>query len=178
MKKAFFLFILALFLSACATSKFVQSSVQTNNEGIFVKAKAKESFRISFQNSSSLESTLDKDLAVSLERKGLKQALKDEKADYELLLHLIDFKKHSYAQRIRTGASFFYDFNPFEANTQWLVENFYTLQVNVEILSKTASQKTSIIARTAYLNNKKSSQLSLENKIISVITDFFYMQDL
>lgn len=38
--------LLALFLSASAKSAFVQSSIQTSNEGIFLKAKQGQSFNI------------------------------------------------------------------------------------------------------------------------------------
>lgn len=55
-----------------------------------------------------------------------------------------------------------------------MVENYYTMQVNLQINSKNHnSQKTSLLARTAYLGNKKRCQLSLENKITNQIVSFF-----
>ncbi len=69
---------------------------------------------------------------------------------------------------------FFYDFDPLESDGEWMVENYYTMQVNLQINSKNHnSQKTSLLARTAYLGNKERCQLSLENKIINQIVSFF-----
>ncbi len=62
-----------------------------------------------------------------------------------------------------------------ESDGEWMVENYYTMQVNLQINSKNHnSQKTSLLARTAYLGNKERCQLSLENKIINQIVSFFY----
>ncbi|EKD4452818.1 hypothetical protein ORP90_001450, partial [Campylobacter coli] len=95
-------------------------------------------------------------------------------ADYEILINLVDFKKHSYAQRITSSGRFFYDFDPFENNGEWYIENYYTMQVNIQIGFKNTLQKTSLFTRTAYLSDKKRCQLSLENKIIDQISSFFY----
>ncbi len=163
---------LALFLSACAQSAFVQSSIQTSNEGIFLKAKQGQSFSITLQNPSKIQSTLKDELALRLKNLGLKEVSLN--ADYEILINLVDFKKHSYTQRITSSGRFFYDFDPFENNGEWYIENYYTMQVNIQISSKNIPQKTSLFARTAYLSDKKRCQLSLENKIIDQISSFFY----
>lgn len=166
-------FLLALFLSACANSSFVKTAIQSNNEGIFLKTKKGESFNIIFHNPNAIQSTLDKDLALKLENLGLKQVMQN--ADYEILINLVDMKKHSYAQRITTSPRF-WGFDPLEDNGEWLIENYYTMQVNIQISSKNAIQKTSLLARTAYLSNKKRCQLSLEDKIINQISSFFYFE--
>ncbi len=163
---------LALFLSACTQSAFVQSSMQISNEGIFLKAKQGQSFSITLQNPSKIQSTLKDELALRLKNLGLKEVSLN--ADYEILINLVDFKKHSYAQRITSSGRFFYDFDPFENNGEWYIENYYTMQVNIQISSKNTPQKTSLFARTAYLSDKKRCQLSLENKIIDQISSFFY----
>ncbi|ENI2072954.1 hypothetical protein ABXP80_001027 [Campylobacter coli] len=41
-------------MSACAKPAFVQSSIQTSNEGIFLKAKQGQSFSITLQNPSKI----------------------------------------------------------------------------------------------------------------------------
>lgn len=112
-------------------------------------------------------------MALKLKNLGLKEV--KENADYENLINLVGMKKHSYAQKITTSARFFYDFDPLESDGEWMVENYYTMQVNLQINSKNHnSQKTSLLARTAYLGNKERCQLSLENKIINQIVSFFY----
>lgn len=163
---------LALFLSACANATLIQSSIQTSNEGIFVKTKQGQSFQIYFQNPSKIESHLDRNLALKLESLGLKEKIQN--ADYEILINLVDLKKRSYTQRISTSAQFFYDFDPLESGGEWLVENYYIMQANIQIRSKFDTKATSLIARTAYLSDKKRCQLSLENKIINQISSFFY----
>ncbi|HEB9353444.1 TPA: hypothetical protein RZK46_001430 [Campylobacter coli] len=160
-------------MSACAQSAFVQSSIQTSNEGIFLKAKQGQSFSITLQNPSKIQSTLKDELALRLKNLGLKEVSLN--ADYEILINLIDFKKHSYAQRITSSGRFFHDFDPFENSGEWYIENYYTMQVNIQISSKNnIPQKTSLFARTAYLSDKNRCQLSLENKIIDQISSFFY----
>lgn len=58
-----------------------------------------------------------------------------------------------------------------------MVENYYTMQVNLQINSKNYnSQKTSLLAKTACLGNKERCQLSLENKIINQIVSFFILR--
>lgn len=58
-----------------------------------------------------------------------------------------------------------------------MVENYYTMQVNLQINSKNHnSQKTSLLARTAYLGNKERCQLSLENKIVNQIVSFLFLE--
>ncbi|ELE6195514.1 hypothetical protein ACU92S_001330 [Campylobacter jejuni] len=166
-------FFIALFMSACTNATFTQSFIQTSNKGIFIRSQKQQSFKISFQNPSQLQTTLDRDLALKLKNLGLKEV--KENADYEILINLVDMKKHSYAQKITTSARFFYDFDPLESDGEWMVENYYTMQVNLQINSKNHnSQKTSLLARTAYLGNKERYQLSLENKIINQIVSFFY----
>ncbi|MFK0438636.1 hypothetical protein ACISOZ_03690 [Campylobacter jejuni] len=166
-------FFIALFMSACTNATFIQSFIQTSNEGIFIRSQKQQSFKISFQNPSQLRTTLNRDLALKLKNLGLKEV--KENADYEILINLIDMKKHSYAQKMTTSARFFYDFDPLESDGEWMVENYYTMQVNLQINSKNHnSQKTSLLARTAYLGNKERCQLSLENKIINQIVSFFY----
>ncbi|EJI3228364.1 hypothetical protein NEU07_000282 [Campylobacter jejuni] len=158
-------FFIALFMSACTNATFIQSFIQTSNEGIFIRSQKQQSFKISFQNPSQLRTTLDRDLALKLKNLGLKEV--KENADYEILINLVDMKKHSYAQKITTSARFFYDFDPLESDGD--------MQVNLQINSKNHnSQKTSLLARTAYLGNKERCQLSLENKIINQIVSFFY----
>ncbi|EMB5539889.1 hypothetical protein U5704_001581 [Campylobacter coli] len=159
-------------MSACAKPAFVQSSIQTSNEGIFLKTKQGQSFSITLQNPSKIQSTLKDELALRLKNLGLKEVSLN--ADYEILINLVDFKKYSYAQRITSSGRFFYDFDPFENNGEWYIENYYTMQVNIQIGSKNTLQKTSLFARTAYLSDKKRCQLSLENKIIDQISSFFY----
>lgn len=88
-------FFIALFMSACTNATFIQSFIQTNNEGIFIRSQKQQSFKISFQNPSQLRATLDRDLALKLKNLGLKEV--KENADYEILINLIDMKKHSYA---------------------------------------------------------------------------------
>ena len=171
--KKFILIFLALFLGACANKTFVQSAIETNNEGIFIKAKQGESFKILFNNASATQSDLAPKLAQSLKTLGLKE-VKDNPT-YEILLNFVDLKKRSYAQRITTSANFFYNLDPLDGDGEWLVENFYTLQVNLQIQSKNSVQKTSLVARTAHLSDKPRCQLSLEDKIIKQITSFFYL---
>lgn len=91
-------FFIALFMSACANATFIQSLIQTSNEGIFIRSQKQQSFKISFQNPSQLQTTLDRDLALKLKNLGLKEVKKN--ADYEILINLVDTKKHSYAQKI------------------------------------------------------------------------------
>lgn len=73
-------------------------------------------------------------MALKLKNLGLKEV--KENADYEILINLVDMKKHSYAQKITTSARFFYDFDPLESDGKWMVENYYTMQVNLQINSK------------------------------------------
>ncbi|TKX32262.1 hypothetical protein [Campylobacter aviculae] len=161
-------------MSACANPTFIKSTIQTNNEGIFIQAKRNESFEIFFQNPSKIKSDLDQQLISKLENLGLKQMSQDP--TYKIYLNLVDMKKHSYAQRISTSARFFYDFDPLESDGEWLIENYYAMQLNIQIVQKNNIQKTSLIARTAYLGNKKRCQVSLENKIVDQITSFFYFK--
>ncbi|EHK4960879.1 hypothetical protein I4634_000873 [Campylobacter upsaliensis] len=170
--KAFLSLFIALFFASCASQGLMQTTLTTNNEGIFIKAKKNESFKIIFHNSSSTQSELALKLTQSLKNLGLKEV--EQNPTYEILLNYIDFKKRSYAQRVSTSADFFFQLDPFEGGGEWLVENFYTLQVNIQIQSKNATQKTSLLARTAYLSDKNRSQLSLEDKVIKQILSFFY----
>lgn len=73
-------------------------------------------------------------MALKFKNLGLKEV--KENADYEILINLVDMKKHSYAQKITTSARFFYDFDPLESDGKWMVENYYTMQVNLQINSK------------------------------------------
>ncbi|EAQ57865.1 putative lipoprotein [Campylobacter jejuni subsp. jejuni HN-CJD07035] len=45
-------FFIALFMSACTNATFIQSFIQTSNEGIFIRSQKQQSFKISFQNPS------------------------------------------------------------------------------------------------------------------------------
>ncbi len=74
-------FFIALFMSACTNATFTQSFIQTSNEGIFIRSQKQQSFKISFQNPSQLQTTLDRDLALKLKNLGLKEV--KENADYE-----------------------------------------------------------------------------------------------
>lgn len=170
--KAFFSLFIALFLVSCASQGLMQTALTLNNEGIFIKAKEGESFKIIFHNASSTQSELAFKLSQSLQNLGLKEI--KENPTYEILLNYIDFKKRSYAQRISTSADFFFNLDPLESKGEWLVENFYILQINIQIQSQNTTQQTSLLARTAYLNDKIRSQLSLEDKIIKQIVSFFY----
>ncbi|MBZ7935690.1 MULTISPECIES: hypothetical protein [Campylobacter] len=161
-------------MSACANSTFVESSIQTNNEGIFLQAHPNETFEILFQNPSKIKSELEYKLANKLQNLGLKQS--NQNPTYKIYLNLVDMKKHSYAQRISTSARFFYDFDPLESQGEWLVENYYSMQLNIEIIKNGKTQRTSLIARTAYLSNKERCQASLEDKILNQIASFFYFK--
>ncbi|TKX30610.1 hypothetical protein [Campylobacter estrildidarum] len=161
-------------MSACVNSTFIKSTIQTNNEGIFIQAKQNESFEIFFQNPSKIESNLEQELISSLENLGLKQT--SENPTYKIYINLVDMKKHSYAQRVTISARFFYDFDPLESDGEWFIENYYSMQLNIQIIQENTIQKTSLIARTAYLGDKKRCQISLENKIINQITSFFYFK--
>lgn len=120
-------------MSACTNATFTQSFIQTSNEGIFIRSQKQQSFKISFQNPSQLQTTLDRDLALKLKNLGLKEV--KENADYEILINLVDMKKHSYAQKSQLQQDF-YDFDPLESDGEWMVENYYTMQVNLQINSK------------------------------------------
>lgn len=172
--KIFIFIFLALFMSACANSTFVESSIRTNNEGIFLQAHLNETFEILFQNPSKIKSELEIKLANRLRNLGLKQS--NQNPTYKIYLNLVDMKKHSYAQRINTSARFFYDFDLLESQGEWLVENYYSMQLNIEVIKNGKAQKTSLIARTAYLANKERCQVSLEDKILNQITSFFYFK--
>lgn len=161
-----------MFLVSCASQGLMQTALTLNNEGIFIKAKEGESFKIIFHNASSTQSELAFKLSQSLQNLGLKEV--KENPTYEILLNYIDFKKRSYAQRVSTSADFFFNLDPLESKGEWLVENFYTLQINIQIQSQNTTQQTSLLARTAYLSDKIRSQLSSEDKIIGQIVSFFY----
>lgn len=166
-------FFIALFMSACTNATFIQSFIQTSNEGIFIRSQKQQSFKISFQNPSQLQTTLDRDLALKLKNLGLKEV--KENADYEILINLYRYEKAFLCPKNHNFSKIFYDFDPLESDGEWMVENYYTMQVNLQINSKNHnSQKTSLLARTAYLGNKERCQLSLENKIINQIVSFFY----
>lgn len=82
-------------MSACANSTFVESSIRTNNEGIFLQAHLNETFEILFQNPSKIKSELEIKLANRLRNLGLKQS--NQNPTYKIYLNLVDMKKHSYA---------------------------------------------------------------------------------
>lgn len=147
-------FFIALFMSACTNATFIQSFIQTSNEGIFIRSQKQQSFKISFQNPSQLRTTLDRDLALKLKNLGLKEV--KENADYEILINLVDMKKHSYAQKITTSARFFYDFDPLESDGEWMVENYYTMQ---KLIYK-STLKITILKKQVFLQE----QLILEIK--------------
>lgn len=50
------------------------------------------------------------------------------------------------------------------------------MQLNIEVIKNGKAQKTSLIARTAYLVNKERCQASLEDKILNQITSFSYFK--
>lgn len=70
-------FFIALFMSACTNATFTQSFIQTSNEGIFIRSQKQQSFKISFQNPSQLQTTLDRDLALKLIKFRLKRSKRE-----------------------------------------------------------------------------------------------------
>ncbi|KAA6224986.1 hypothetical protein FMM55_08285 [Campylobacter sp. LR196d] len=170
----FCLIFLVLFFTACSSSKFVQSNAELNNEGIFIKARVNESFKITLQNPSSIETNFKESLKEKLLSLGLKEDINNP--DYELLINLVNFKKHIYALKVSRSGTFFYDFTPMEPRGEWMVENYYSMQMNIKIKGKQDSGQTSILAKTAFISDKTRCQLSLENSIAKQIKSFFFMQ--
>ncbi|NDJ28133.1 hypothetical protein DMB95_01530 [Campylobacter sp. MIT 12-8780] len=164
-----------LLFSACASK--VESFIQTSNEGIFIKTTLPKSVSINLQNPAQIPNTLQTKLENALVSKGFSIATNANAADFEILLNLVDFRKFSYARKINSGSVGFI-YGPFmRVDYDYEVENFYLLQVNIQItntLTKEA-QKTSLIARTSFLANTKESKASLEDKIITQILSFFYV---
>lgn len=173
--RVFILVFFALFVSACASK--VESFIQTSNEGIFIKTTPPKTISIKAQNSAQLPNALEEKLKASLIEKGFIITNDTSKADFEILLNIIDFKRNSYAQRLSSSSAFFF-YGPFmRVDYDYNVENFYTLQVNLAIVDNFTQkeQKTSLFARTNYLANAKQSQKVLEDRIITQILSFFYL---
>lgn len=80
--KAFLSLLIALFFASCASQGLMQTAITTNNEGIFIKAKKNESFKIIFHNASSTQSKLALKLSQSLQNLGLKEV--EENPSYEI----------------------------------------------------------------------------------------------
>ncbi|WP_139452350.1 hypothetical protein [Campylobacter armoricus] len=175
LKNNLFSLVLALFLSAC-TSGPMQTFIQTSNEGIFLHANKNQSFSLHINNPSKLNTNLEAKLAQKLQNLGL--VLNNTSSEYKIYINIVDFKKFSYAQRLlASNARFFYnDFDKIDDVFEMEVENYYLLQVNLQIISKNSTQSTSLLARTAYLSNIDRAKESLEEKIANQIASFFYMQ--
>ncbi|MCV3374263.1 hypothetical protein L8V80_04895 [Campylobacter lari] len=173
LKNNFFLLVFALFLSACTGP--MQTFIQTNNEGIFLHASKNQSFSLHINNPSKLNTNLEAKLTQKLQNLGL--VLDNTQSDYKIYINIVDFKKFSYAQRLRaSNARFFYnDFDKIDDVFEMEVENYYLLQVNLQISSKNSTQSTSLLARTVYLGNIDRAKESLEEKIANQITSFFYI---
>lgn len=77
--------------------------------------------------------------------------------DCEILINLVDMKKHSYAQKITTSARFFYDFDPLESDGEWMVKNYYTMQVNLQISSKITILKKQVFLQEQLILEIKSA---------------------
>lgn len=77
--------------------------------------------------------------------------------DCEILINLVDMKKHSYAQKITTSARFFYDFDPLESDGEWMVKNYYTMQVNLQISSKNHNSQKQVFLQEQLILEIKSA---------------------
>ncbi|TEY03188.1 hypothetical protein [Campylobacter sp. US33a] len=164
---------IALFFTACMSAN-MQAFVQTNNEGIFIKSEKNQSIAFHFKNPSNYNTTLEYRLKKKFQELGFRVV--DDNADYNAYINLVDFRKFSFAQRMSSASAdfFFSGFDTIYNNYEMYVENYFIMQVNIKIESKTQTQKTSLVARTAYLSNLKRCQDALENKIIEQISSFFY----
>lgn len=69
---------------------------------------------------------------------------------------------------------FFNNFDRIDDVFEMEVENYYLMQVNLQINSYNLSQKTSLLARTTHLGNLNDVKQALEDKIIEQIISFFY----
>ncbi|QOR00936.1 hypothetical protein [Campylobacter sp. 2014D-0216] len=174
LKNSFFLLVFALFFNACTGS--MQSFVQTSNEGIFLQARKNQSFSLHINNPSKLNTKLETKLKQKLQNLGL--VFNNNQSDYQIYVNIVDFKKFSYAQRLRASSArfFFNSFDKIDDVFEMEVENYYLMQVNLQIISPNSTQSTSLLARTAYLGNINRAKESLEEKIISQIASFFYLQ--
>lgn len=162
--------VMALSFTACSKPALT-SFVQTNNEGIFIKARP-SSVSLEFKNPSNIATNLDKKLIAALESKGYHFVA--EGGALTIRLNLVDFRKFAYTQRINNhNYAFFY--GPFmRVDYDVEVENYYLMQANIEMSEAGTSQRTSLIARTAYLAGLEESKDELENKIVAQIMSFFY----
>lgn len=174
MKNNIFIALLAFILSACNVP--MQSFIQTNNEGIFIQSKKNESIALYFNNPSNLNSNLKEKTIQKLQNLGFK--IVSNNADYEIFINLIDFRKYSYAQRLNSQSArfFFNDFDKIDYVSEMDVENYYLMQANIQIKNNNFSQKTSLLARTAYLSDINRAKESLEEKISNQIAGFFYIK--
>lgn len=92
-------------MSAYTNATFIQSFIQTSNEGIFIRSQKQQSFKISFQNPNQLRTTLDRDLALKLKNLGLKEV--KENADYEILINRVDMKSILMLKKSQLQQDFF-----------------------------------------------------------------------
>lgn len=172
LKNSVFIIFLALFLSACSFE--TKALIQTNNEGIFIQAKKNQSINLHIHNPSKIPNDLENKLIAKF--KDLNFNLKDKNADYDIFINIVDFKKYSYAQRLRSSSAkfFFNDFDRIDDVFEMEVENYYLMQVNLQVNSYNLSQKTSLLARTTHLGNLNDVKQALEDKIVEQIISFFY----
>lgn len=60
-------------MSACTNATFIQSFIQTSNEGIFTDHKNNKVLKFPFKILVNFRTTLDRDLALKLKNLGLKE---------------------------------------------------------------------------------------------------------
>ncbi|TXE85084.1 hypothetical protein FPD46_00075 [Campylobacter peloridis] len=175
LKNNLLILVFALFISACTGP--MQTFIQTNNEGIFLHASKNQSFSIIINNPSKIKTNLETKIIHKLQNLGF--VLNKEKSDYTIYINIVDFKKFSYAQRLRSStARFFYnDFDKIDDVFEVEIENYYLMQANLQVISKYSTQSTSLLARTAYLSDINRAKESLEEKIANQIASFFYIKD-
>ncbi|WP_260604672.1 hypothetical protein [Campylobacter sp. MIT 99-7217] len=125
-----------------------------------------------FQNPSNIQTKLEQKLSQALEQKGLRVV--KENADMQILLNIVDFRKLMYAQRMSNYTyTFFYGpFMRVDADVEF--ENYFLMQVNLQVIQGVNSQSTSLVARTSYLAGVSESKEALEDKIVTQIISFFY----
>ncbi|MCR6594788.1 hypothetical protein [Campylobacter insulaenigrae] len=171
-KNNLIIILLGFFLSSCSSS--MNAFVQTSNEGIFLQAKKGQSINLHINNPSKINTNLEEKINKKIQNLGL--VLDKNDADYEILINIVNLKKFSYAQRLRSSSAkfFFNDFDKIDDIFDMEVENYYIMQVNLQINSKKSSQKTSLLARTTHLGNLDNVKETLEEKIGEQIASFFY----
>lgn len=173
--KTIFCLVIGLFFISCSSS--VNTFIQTSNEGIFIQSQKGKNLSLAFQNPSSINSNLEHKLKNALIAQGFSFDT-SKKANFKLLVNLVDFRKLSYAQRV-SGPNVRFFYSPFIwVNYDYEVENYYLMQVNLAITNTLTQevQKTSLNARTNYLAATEKSKEALEDKIITQILSFFYLQ--